>query len=181
MLDASVDRQEVTVGEAVELTVEVENTAEERSEFALQVRNDGRLERTETFTVPANETTTLRMSYRVTEPGDHTIEANRIEAGTVRAVAADGESAEALFGGGMLPVLVVLVLAGGTPTLVGYARYRGWTTSDRPGHPPSRATARGRRCSDKHRRAGPCLPGNHPDPGGLNGRGAAWRRSRHVI
>ena len=38
-----------------------------------------------------------------------------------------------------------------------------------------------RRCSDKHRRAGPCLPGNHPDPGGLNGRGAAWRRRRHVI
>ena len=139
MLDASVDRQEVTVGEAVE----VENTAEERSEFALQVRNDGCLERTETFTVPANETTTLRMSYRVTEPGDHTIEANRIEAGTVRAVAADGESAEALSGGGMLPVLVVLVLAGGAPTLVGYARYRGWTTADRPGHPPSRAAARG--------------------------------------
>ena len=38
------------------------------------------------------------------------------------------------------------------------------------------------RCSDKHRRAGPFLPGNHPDPGGLKGRGALGepgRRKHH--
>ena len=39
-----------------------------------------------------------------------------------------------------------------------------------------------RRCSNKHRRAGPFLPGNHPDPGGLKGRGALGepgRRKHH--
>ena len=112
------------VGKEIEVVVEVANTAEERGEFVLQVRNDGALEKTETFTLPANETTTLRMPYRVTEPGNHTIEASRIVAGTVHAETAPGDSVGVLSGGGALPVLVLLVLIGVVLTLVGYARYR---------------------------------------------------------
>ena len=124
------------VGEEIEVVVEVANTAEERGEFVLQVRNDGALEKTETFTLPANETTTVRVPYRVTEPGNHTIEANRIVAGTVHAEATtEGEKEEeedsigVLSGGGALPAFILLVLIGVVLTLVGYARYRNRTDS----------------------------------------------------
>ena len=129
VIDASTDRTEVTVGEEVEVALTVRNTAEERSEFAVQLRDDGALERTETFAVPGNETTTVRTSYRVTEPGEHTVEVNRIEAGTVRAGAADGEPVDALSGGDAFPMLVVLVLIGVVLALIGYVRYRGRSDS----------------------------------------------------
>ena len=47
-------------------------------------------------------------------------------------------------------------------------------------HTPSSAP-RQQRCSDKDRPVGPFLPAGRPGPGGLKGRGAAWRRRRHVI
>ena len=127
VIDASLSRYEVTPGEEIEVVVEVANTAGESGEFVLQVRNDGALEKTETFTLPANETTTVRVPYRVTEQGNHTIEANRIVAGTVHAGTADGDDDGPLSGGGMLPVLLVLMLIIAVVSLVGYARYRGRT------------------------------------------------------
>jgi len=136
IVNASLSRYEVMAGEEIEVVVEVANTAEERGEFVLQVRNDGALEKTETFTLPANETTTLRVPYRVTEPGNHTIKANQTVAGTVRAEATtEGEKEEeedsigVLSGGGALPAFVLLVLIGVVLTLVGYARYRNRTDS----------------------------------------------------
>ena len=66
----------------------------------------------------------------MTEPGEHTVEVNRIEAGTVRAGAADGEPVEALSGGGgALPALVLIVLIGVILTIMGYVRYRSRTDS----------------------------------------------------
>ena len=127
VIDASLSHNEVTPGEEIEVVVEVENTAEERGEFVLQVRNDGALEKTEQFTLPANATTTVRVPYRVTEPGNHTIQANRIVAGTVQAEAAeDEEDAPGVLsgGGGALPVFVLLLLIGIVLTLVGLARHR---------------------------------------------------------
>ena len=135
IVNASLSRNEVMVGEEIEVIVEVENAAEERGEFVLQLRNDGTLEKTETFTLPANETTTLRVPYRVTEPGNHTIEANQTVAGTVRAETATEEEEEeensvgVLSGGGALPAFALLVLIGVVLTLVGYARYRNRTGS----------------------------------------------------
>jgi len=126
VIDASLSQTEVTPGEEIEVVVEVENTAEERGEFVLQVRNDGALEKTERFTLPANATTTVRVPYRVTEPGNHTIEANRILAGTVQAEAVEEEESTGVLsgGGGALPVFVLLLLMGIVLTLVGLARHR---------------------------------------------------------
>ena len=79
------------------------------------------------------------MPYRVTEPGNHTIEANRIVAGTVHAKTTTEETEEVgeteeqedgvQSGGGALPVLVLLLLIAVVLVLIAYARNRNRTDS----------------------------------------------------
>ena len=91
VVDASVNATEVTEGEAVTVTADVENEGGTTGEHTAELRIDGDVEQTKPVEVDPGETEEIQFTHTFDEEGDYRVSVNEVDVATVSVTVAMGD------------------------------------------------------------------------------------------